>query len=95
MGREDSKPSLVPAFRSICVEAMRILLLLTLLTVVAADSDLDAVFDPFAEGDSLIRRYVIEVPAKREDCYYVDIKEGQIFNFHFMVSTFSLDMKIK
>ena len=48
-------------------------------------ADVETVFNT-ENADSYIRGFTIDIPAKREDCFFIELKEGQVLNFHFMVS---------
>lgn len=53
----------------------------------AAGLTVDQVFDPNSGEVYLQRKYVVSVPAKSEECYFIDdVLQGQKLNFHYLVS---------
>jgi hypothetical protein len=47
----------------------------------------DEVFDPNSGEVYLQRKYVVNVPAKSDECYFIeDVLQGQKLNFHYLVS---------
>lgn len=47
---------------------------------------IDQIFDPNSGEVFLQRKYVVNIPAKSEECYYVgDVIQGQKLNFHYLV----------
>lgn len=52
----------------------------------ATGLSIDQVFDPNSGEVFLQRKYVVNVPAKSEECYYIhDVVRGQKLNFHYLV----------
>ncbi len=50
---------------------------------------IDQVFDPNSGEVFLQRKYVVNVPAKSEECYFInDVVRGQKLNFHYLVRKF-------
>ena len=59
------------------------------LSISSSNVDVEEAFDPDSGEDSYQRQYVISVANKAEECYYIpDVKDRQVINFHFVVSTY-------
>ena len=67
--------------------ALRSLVLVVLLALEAAGLSVDETFDPNSGEVYLQRKYVVGVPPKGEECYFIDgVLQGQKLNFHYVVS---------
>ena len=69
--------------------------LLSLTLCLGTHPDVEDVFDRDDDEESYQREYVINVPNKAEECYYIaDVRLNQVLNFHFVVSFKKIFLKV-